>query len=86
VTVEWLSVLPGTGTAPELTAPDLLALTSDPEVVEAGAGIETSSGQDASGQRRFRLRVSHDEAEAVALTRDALMRAGRRLRLRVFLV
>jgi len=85
MTVEWLSVLHGR-TATELAAPDLLPLISDPEVRRAGAAVETSSGQDASGQRRFRLRVSHEETETVALTRDALMRVGKRLGLRVFLV
>lgn len=86
VTVEWLSVLPGRGEEADLSAPRLVALVADPQVVQAGATVETSAGQDASGQRRVRLRVSHGEAETVALTRDALMRVGRRLGLRVFLV
>ena len=86
MTEEWLSVLPGNVSRPELTPPEVLALTTAPGVVQAGASIEAQAGQDATGRLRIRLRVSHAEAQRVALTRDALLRQGRTLGLRVFLV
>ncbi len=85
-TEEWLSVLPARSSTTELTPQDLLALTGAPEVLEAGAGVEPRSGQDASGERRIRLLVSHSQPETVAWTRDALLRQGRLLGIRVFLV
>ena len=86
LTEEWLSVLPARSSTAELTPQDLLALTGAPEVLEAGAGVEPRYGQDASGERRVRLLVSHSKPDPVARTRDALLRQGRRLGLWVFLV
>ncbi|WP_407568705.1 hypothetical protein [Deinococcus altitudinis] len=85
-TEEWLSVLPARNSPAELTPQNLLDLTTAPEVLQAGASVEPRYGQDASGERRIRLLVSHGQPEAVARTRDALLRQGRRLGFRVFLV
>ncbi|WP_407539837.1 hypothetical protein Q0M94_00085 [Deinococcus radiomollis] len=85
-TEEWLSVLPGRTSTAELTPQDLLDLTDTSEVLQAGATVEPRYGQDASGGHRVRLLVSHTQPETVARTRDAPLRQGRRLGLRVFLV
>ncbi|MGY2894983.1 hypothetical protein [Deinococcus sp. UYEF24] len=86
LTEEWLSVLPARSSAAELAPHHLLALTGAPEVLRAGASVEPRFGQDASGERRVRLLVSHGQPDTVARTRDALLRQGRLLGIRVFLV
>ena len=72
-----------------LPAPDpvqLHRLLSASEVRAFGADIRPEYGQDAGGQRRTRVLILHPDAAVVEQTRDALLREGKRLGLRVFLV
>ncbi|GGJ60643.1 hypothetical protein [Deinococcus aquiradiocola] len=84
-TEEWLNVLPPAG-QDALPHGTLDALLQAPTVLQGGALVRAHVGEDASGRPRTRLSVQHPDPRTVAAARDALIREGRRQRLRVFLV
>lgn len=53
---------------------------------EGGAALSIQRGQDAHGQPRLVLEVRHPDPEVVAQTRQNIIRACMRLKLRAFVI
>ncbi|ULH15410.1 hypothetical protein MF271_16025 [Deinococcus sp. KNUC1210] len=70
----------------ELTPAQLRALLDAARLEASGAELRVEHGQDAGGRPRTRLLILHPDPDVVGQARDALLKAGKALGLRLFLV
>ncbi len=54
--------------------------------IGGGARLSVRQGQDAAGQSRSIIEVTHEDSEIVALTRQNLLRACQQANIRAFVV